>query len=51
MINRMLRLLWPKLTTAILKEVIKIVKPIVQQQLNAVSSRRQLPVAGQSLLL
>jgi hypothetical protein len=31
MINRLLRLMWPKLTTAILKEVISLAKPILQQ--------------------
>ncbi|WIA39496.1 hypothetical protein OEZ86_005594 [Tetradesmus obliquus] len=36
MINRMIRLLWPKLTSAILLEVVKAVKPIVQQNLNAI---------------
>jgi hypothetical protein len=39
MINRLLRTMWPKLTTAILKQVIMIVKPMVQQALNAVSAR------------
>jgi hypothetical protein len=39
MINRMIRLMWPKLTSAILLEVVKAVKPIVQQNLNAVSTR------------
>jgi hypothetical protein len=38
MINRMIRLMWPKLTSAILLEVVKAVKPIVQQNLNAVST-------------
>jgi hypothetical protein len=39
MINRMIRLMWPKLTSAILLEVVKAVKPIVQQNLNAVSKK------------
>jgi hypothetical protein len=38
MINRMIRLMWPKLTSAILLEVVKAVKPIVQQNLYAVSA-------------
>jgi hypothetical protein len=41
MINRMIRLMWPKLTSAILMEVVKAVKPIVQQNLNAVSDLMQ----------
>eukprot|EP00878_Enallax_costatus_P009636 GHUV01010067.1.p1 GENE.GHUV01010067.1~~GHUV01010067.1.p1 ORF type:complete len:515 (+),score=110.80 GHUV01010067.1:357-1901(+) len=36
MINRLIRLMWPKLTAAILKQVIAIVKPIVQNALNSI---------------
>eukprot|EP00882_Tetradesmus_deserticola_P015191 GHRQ01016176.1.p1 GENE.GHRQ01016176.1~~GHRQ01016176.1.p1 ORF type:complete len:457 (+),score=182.70 GHRQ01016176.1:470-1840(+) len=38
MINRVIRLMWPKLTSAILLEVVKAVKPIVQQNLYALPS-------------
>jgi hypothetical protein len=55
MINRMIRLLWPKLTSAILLEVVKAVKPIVQQNLNAVSKcgsvqSSQQPVEASSIV-
>lgn len=36
MINRLVRLMWPKLTAAILSEVIAQGKPIVQDQLGKV---------------
>ncbi|KAF8055094.1 SYT1 [Scenedesmus sp. PABB004] len=36
MINRLIRLMWPKLTTAILKQVIVTVKPIIQNILNGI---------------
>lgn len=48
MINRMIRLLWPKLTSAILLEVAKAVKPIVQQNLNAVRVSTLLRTAQQA---
>ncbi len=38
MINRLLRTLWPKLTAAILKEVIVQMKPILQETLADVSA-------------
>lgn len=36
MINRLLRIMWPKLTESIFKTVIGVVKPIVQDLLNKV---------------
>eukprot|EP00879_Flechtneria_rotunda_P030315 GHRR01032936.1.p1 GENE.GHRR01032936.1~~GHRR01032936.1.p1 ORF type:complete len:358 (+),score=59.35 GHRR01032936.1:742-1815(+) len=38
MINRLIRLMWPKLTRAILVEVVKAIKPIVQKTLNGMPS-------------
>jgi hypothetical protein len=38
MINRLLRIMWPKLTESIFKTVIGVVKPIVQDLLNKVCS-------------
>jgi hypothetical protein len=36
MINRLLRIMWPKLTESIFKMVIGVVKPMVQDMLNKV---------------
>lgn len=36
MINRMLRIMWPKLTESILKTIIGVVKPMVQDIINKV---------------
>jgi hypothetical protein len=39
MINRLLRIMWPKLTESILKTVVGVVKPIIQDMLNKVRWR------------
>lgn len=36
MINRLLRIMWPKLTESIFKTVIGVVKPMIQDMLNKV---------------
>lgn len=38
MINRMLRIMWPKLTESILKTVVGVVKPMIQDMLNKVGA-------------
>jgi hypothetical protein len=39
MVNRMIRLMWPKLTAAIFDEVIKMLKPMMQQTFKQVSQQ------------
>jgi hypothetical protein len=38
MINRLVRLMWPKLTNAIFTMVIATIKPMIKQQIGQVSS-------------
>jgi hypothetical protein len=46
MINRLLRIMWPKLTESILKTVIGVVKPMVQDILNKVNTHLMAPAAA-----
>jgi hypothetical protein len=41
MVNRMIRLMWPKLTAAIFDEVIKMLKPMMQQTFKQVKQQRR----------
>ena len=54
MVTRVLRLMWPKLTAAILKEVIKVAKPILQTELGKIPALRgvlqDVTLGGHSLL-
>jgi hypothetical protein len=46
MINRMLRIMWPKLTESIFKTVIGVVKPMIQDMLNKVSTQHSATAAA-----
>jgi hypothetical protein len=54
MVTRILRLMWPKLTAAILKEVIKVAKPILQTELGKIPALKgvlqDVTLGGHSLL-
>lgn len=54
MVTRILRLMWPKLTAAILKEVVKVAKPILQTELGKIGPLKgvlqDITLGGHSLL-
>lgn len=54
MVTRVLRLMWPKLTAAILKEVVKVAKPILQTELGKIPALggvlQDITLGGHSLL-